>query len=58
LTIQEDELLKAAVHGILLGATLPVLLYNMKCKNWMNIITYSSLIALETYHIVEHLKES
>lgn len=51
-------MLKAACHGIVLGAVLPVLAYNVKCHNWMNVFIYIGLVALETNHIVAHLKES
>lgn len=58
MTIQEDEVLKAAVHGIVLGAILPVLTYNLKVKNSLNIFIYSALSIFELYNILGHLKDS
>lgn len=53
--VEDDEILKAGCHGILLGATLPVLLYNLGAKNKLNACIYTILVGFESFQILKHL---
>lgn len=55
-TVKDDELLKAACHGLLFGCALPVLAYNMARKNHGNALIYLALLGFEVIHITNHLR--
>ncbi len=57
-TLREDDLLKAACHGLLFGCTLPVLAYNIARKNPRNSFIYLALLALEVFHITGHMRDA
>lgn len=55
--VRDDEAFKAAVHGLVLGVILIPLAYNVTQKKWGNVLVYTSLVGLEIYHIVNHVKD-
>ncbi|TMI95625.1 MAG: hypothetical protein E6H08_05975 [Bacteroidetes bacterium] len=57
-TLREDDLLKAACHGLLFGCTLPVLAYNASRKNHKNVFIYLALLSLEIFHITGHMRDA
>lgn len=58
MTIAEDEILKAACHGIVIGCLLPVLAYNLSAKKLRNIVIYSALVGYEVFNVIEHLHDA
>lgn len=54
-SVAEDETLKAACHGLLLGCALPVFAYNVSRRNWRNVALYGALIAVEGLKTIQHL---
>lgn len=56
MTIQQDEIFKAAAHGLLLGCVLPIFGYNAGHRNTLNTVIYAAIIVFEVKHIVGHLK--
>jgi len=54
----QDEALKAAAHGLVLGSILIPLAYNIRIKKWRNIFIYTALAGFEIFNIVEHVKDS
>lgn len=54
--VREDETLKAACHGILLGCVFLPLAYNLSIRKWANVFIYSSLVGFELYNIADHLR--
>ena len=57
-TLKEDDLLKAACHGLLFGCVLPVLAYNIARKNHRNSLIYLALLTLEIFHITGHMRDA
>lgn len=53
----EDEPLKAAIHGLVLGVVLIPLFYNCTIRKWSNIAIYTTLVGIETYHILGHIMD-
>lgn len=58
MTIADDETLKAACHGVVIGCLLPVLAYNISAKKLRNITIYSALVGYEVFNIIEHLLDA
>lgn len=56
MTVAEDEMMKSAAHGILLGCTLPVFLFNLKAGNWFNTLVYGAVICFEGVTIKKHVQ--
>lgn len=56
--IADNEPLKAACHGLLLGCLLPVIAYNISERKWGNVVTYTSLLLFELVLINEHMQET
>ena len=59
MTIQQDELFKAAAHAMLLGCVIPIFGYNIgagKRRNLLNAAAYTALIGFEVYHIASHIR--
>lgn len=57
MTVSDDERFKAAAHGLLLGATLPVWAYNVKAGNRQNIVVYTVFVAFEVWQILGHVRK-
>jgi C4-dicarboxylate transporter len=56
--VRDDEPLKAAIHGLVLGVVLIPLLYNLHIKKWSNVAIYTGVIGLEMAHVFTHIKEA
>jgi len=57
MTVSQDEKIKAAMHALLLGVTLPIWIYNIARGNRLNKVLYSGVVALEVYHIASHVRK-
>lgn len=58
MTIKEDEILKAACHGLFIGCLLPVLAYNVSAKRKSNVLLYGLLFGYEVFQVAHHLKDA
>lgn len=57
-SVKDDEAFKGVCHGLVLGAILLPLAYNVKIKKWRNVIVYAALIGFEVTHVLSHLKDA
>ena len=53
--IASDERFKGGIHGLLLGCTLPVFMYNVLRRNRLNTLIYLGLILWEAHQVLGHL---
>lgn len=54
MTVGQDEKLKGVAHGLLAGCALPILLYNIKARNWRNVGVYVAFLLWEGHCIHQH----
>lgn len=58
MTVEQDEALKAVCHGIVVGAVLPVLAYNIGARNLKNVLLYLALEIVEGVQIARHVRDA
>ncbi len=58
MTIRDDEILKAACHGLLAGCLLPIIAYNLANGKVKNSLIYLSLLGFEIGQIMGHMHDA
>jgi hypothetical protein len=56
--IREDELFKGVAHGLMLGALVIPLAYNIWIRKRVNILVYTAIAGFEIYNILGHVRDA